>query len=109
MAFIHWTASLVSPEKSAERAALILVVLVVVDIGFAGGGGGLAGGCGGGTVNGDAVVDGVVVDTMEDTVVTRRVTDGKGLVTEMLGCKLESGNEVMCLGGKSKDAGLAVY
>ena len=44
MAFIHQMASLVSPEKSVGRAALILVVLVVVDIGFAGGRSGLTGG-----------------------------------------------------------------
>ena len=96
MTFTHWTASLVSPEKSVGRAALISVVLVVADIGFAGGGDGLTGGCNGGTVDGDAVV-------------TRRVTGGKGLVTEMLGSELGGGNGVMHLGGKGKDAGLAVY
>ena len=61
MAFTHWTASLVFLEKSAGRAALISVLLVVVDVGFAGGGVGLAGGCGDGTVGGGAVVNGVVV------------------------------------------------
>ena len=83
--FTHWTASSVSPEKSAGRAGLISVVLVVVDMGFAGGGSGLAGGCGGGTVGGGAVIDGVVIGTTEDAVVIREVTGGKGLVTGMLG------------------------
>ena len=50
MAFTHWIASSVSPEKSSGRASLTTVVLVVVDMGFIGGGGGLAGGCGKGTV-----------------------------------------------------------
>ena len=64
-------------------------VLVVVDMGCAGGGGGLAGGCGGGTVGRGAVVKGVkingtVVGTTEDTVVTRGVTGGNGLVTGVL-------------------------
>ena len=84
MAFTHRTASSVSSEKSAGRAALISEVLVVVDMGFAGGRGGLAGGCDGGTVDGGAVVDGVVVGMTEDIVVTRGVTGGKGLVTGML-------------------------
>ena len=53
--------------------------------GIAGGGGGLAGGCGGGIVGGGAVVDGVVVGTTEDTMVTRGVTGGKGLVPGTLG------------------------
>ena len=94
MAFIHWTASSVSPEKSVGRAALISVVLV--DIGFAGGGGGLTGVWGGGTVD-------------EGAVVARGVTGGKGLVTGMLGSELEGGNGVMCLGGEGREAGLAVY
>ena len=69
IAFIQWTASSVSPEKSAGSAALISVVLVVVDVGFAGGGAGLAGSCGSGIVGGSAVVNevveagGLVVDT----------------------------------------------
>ena len=115
IAFIQWTASSVSPEKSAGSAALISVVLVVVDIRFAGGGAGLAGGCGGRTVGGGAVVSEVVetgslvVDTAEDVAVTKGVTGGKGLVTGMLGCELEGGNEAMHLGGKGRDAGLAVY
>ena len=108
MAFIQWMASSVSPEKSAGSAALISVVLVVVDIGFTGGGAGLAGGCGGRAVGGSVVV-GLVVDTVGDTVVTRRVTGGKGLVTGTLGCELEGGKGVMCLGGEGSDAGLAVY
>ena len=115
MALIQWTASSVSPEKFAGSAALISAVLVVVDIGFTGGGAGLAGGCGGGTVDRGAVINEVVkagelvVDTAGDAVVTRRVTGGKGLVTGMLGCELEDGREVMHLGGKGRDAGLAVY
>ena len=44
MAFIHWMAFSVSPEKSAGRATLISAMLVMVDIGFAGSGGGLIGG-----------------------------------------------------------------
>ena len=80
IAFIQRTASSVSPEKSAGSAALISVVLVVVDIRFAGGGAGLAGGCGGRTVGGGAVVSevvetgGLVVDTAEDAAVTKGVT-----------------------------------
>ena len=52
MVFTHWLASSVSPEKFSGRASLTVLVLVVVDMGFAGGGTGLAGGCGGGTVVG---------------------------------------------------------
>ena len=62
-----------------------MVVLVVVDMGFAGGGGGLVGGCGGGTVGGGAKIDGTVVGTTEDIVVTKGVTVGSGLVTGILG------------------------
>ena len=51
----------------------------------------------------------MVVDTTGDAVVTRGVTGGKGLVTGTLGCELEGGKEAMCLGGKVRDAGLAVY
>ena len=93
---------------------MISVVLVLVDIGFAGGGIGLAGGCGSWTVGEDAVVNevvkarGLVVDMAGDAVVTRGVTGGKGLVTGTLGCELEGGKEVMCLGGEGRDAGLAV-
>ena len=36
MASTHWIASSVSPEKSAGRAALTSVMLVVVDMGLAG-------------------------------------------------------------------------
>ena len=53
-------------------------------MGFAGGGGGLVGGCDSEAVGGVAAVDGVVIGTMEDTVVTRGVTGGKGLVTGTL-------------------------
>ena len=52
---------------------------------------------------------GLVVDIAGGTVITRGVTGGKGLVTGMLGWELEGGNEAMCLDGKSRDAGLAVY
>ena len=38
MAFTHWIVSSVSPEKTSGRASLTVLVLVVVDIGFAGGG-----------------------------------------------------------------------
>ena len=111
MAFTHWTASSVSPEKSAGRAALISVMLMVVDIGFAGGGWEWVGrrlwqwDCGWGV----AVVNGVVVDTMGDAVVTRGMIGGKGLVTVMLGCKLEGGNEAMRLGSEGRNTELAKY
>ena len=91
MAFTQWIASSVSPEKSAGRAALTLLVLVVVDMGFVDGGGGLAGGCGGGTVGRGAVV-------------TKGVTGSRGLAWE-----LEGGSAAMCLGGEGSDAGLAKY
>ena len=84
MMFTHQIASSVSPEKSVGRAALTSVVLVVVDMGFAGGGGGLAGGCGGGTVGGGMMVNEVVVDVAEGVMATRGVTGGSGLVTGML-------------------------
>ena len=45
-----------------------MLVLVVVDMGFAGGGTGLAGGCDGEAVDGGAKIDGVVVGTTEGTV-----------------------------------------
>ena len=115
MTFTQWTASSVSPEKSEGSAALILAVLVVVDIGFVGGGAGLAGGCSGETVGGGAVVTGGVgggrLDggATEDTVVTRGMTGGRGLVTGTLGGEFEGGREAMHLGGKGRDAGLAEY
>ena len=109
MVFTHQIASSVSPEKSAGRAALTSVMLVVVDMGFASGGGGLAGGWGGGTVGGGAKIDGTVVGTTEDTVVTEGVTGGSGLVTGMLGWEPEGGNGVLRLGGDGSDAGLTVY
>ena len=46
---------------------------------------------------------------MINEVVTRGVTGGKGLVTGMLGCRLEGDREAMCLGGEGRNAGLAVY
>ena len=62
------------------------------------------GNCGGG-----AKIDGTVVGTTEDTVVTKGVTGGSGLVTGMLGWQPEGGNGVLCLGGEGSNAGLAVY
>ena len=114
MAFTHQIAFSVSPEKGSGRASLTMVVLVVVDMGFIGGGGGLAGGCGGGTVGGGAMIkgvkiDGTVVGTTEDTVVTKGVTGGNGLVTGILGWEPEGGSGVVCLGGEGSDAGLTVY
>ena len=109
MAFTHQIVSLVSPEKTLGRASLTVLVLVVVDIGFAGGGTGLVGGCDRGTVDEGAKIDGIVIGTTEDTVVTRGVTGGSGLVTGTVGWELEGGNGVLCLGGKGSDAGLTVY
>ena len=108
MAFTHRLASSVSPEKTSGRASLTVLVLVVVDMGFAGGGTGLAGGCDGGTVVG-AKSDGVVVGTIEGTVVTKGVTGGNGLVTGILGWEPEGGSGVIRLGGEGSDAGLTVY
>ena len=56
MAFIQQTASSTLQRNLQGRAALILVVLVVVDIKFIGNGPGLARGCGGGTVDEEVVV-----------------------------------------------------
>ena len=109
MVFTHWIASLVSPEKFSGRASLTMLVLVVVDMGFAGGGGGLAGGWDGGTVGGGAKINGMVIGTTEDTVVTKEVTGGNGLVTGTLDWELEGGNGVLCLDGESSNAGLTVY
>ena len=86
-----------------------MLVLVVVDLGFAGGGTGLTGGCDGGAVVGGAKIDGVVVGTMEGTVVTKGVTGGNGLVTGILGWEPEGGSGVIRLGGEGSDAGLTVY
>ena len=61
------------------------MVLFVVDMGFAGGGVGLAGGCNRGTVVEVAKIDVVVIGTTGDTVGTRGVTSGSGLVTGLLG------------------------
>ena len=108
MAFTHWTASPVSPEKSAGRATLISAVLVVVNIGLAGGGG-LTGGCGGGTVGGGTVINEVVIDTTGCTIVTRGVTGGSELVTGILGWEPEGGNGVLHLGGEGSNTGLTVY
>ena len=86
-----------------------MLVLVVVDMGFAGGGGGLAGGWDGETVDGGAKINGVVVGTTEDTVVTKGVIGGNGLVTGTLDWELEGGNGVLCLDGEGSDAGLTMY
>ena len=80
-----------------------------MNIGFIGGGTGLVGGCGGGIVDKDTMVNEVVTDATGGAVVTREMTGGKRLVTGTLDCELEGGREVMCLGGKGRDAGLAVY
>ena len=109
MAFTHWLASSVSPEKTSGRASLTVLVLVVVDMGFTGGGTGLAGGCSGGTVVGGAKINGMVVGTTEGTVVTRGVTGGNRLITGILGWEPEGGSGVVHLGGKGSDAGLTVY
>ena len=109
MAFTHQLASSVSPEKISGRASLTALVLVVVDMGFAGGGTGLAVGCGGGTVVGDVKIDGVVIGMTEGTVVTKGVTGGDGLVTGILGWEPEGGSGVVRLGGEGSDAGLTVY
>ena len=109
IAFTHQIASLVSSEKTSGRVSLTMLVLVVVDIGFTGGGTGLAGGCNGGIVDGGAKIDGIVIGTIEDTVVTKGVTGGRGLVAGILGCEPEGGNGVLCLGGEGSDAGLTVY
>ena len=116
IAFIQWTASLVSPEKSVGSAAFNSEVLVVVNIRFVGGRLGLTGGCSGGMVGrGGAVVRGaaegrgLVVGITDDTVVTRGVTGGKGFITGTLGWDVEGGKEAMHLGGEDKNAGLIEY
>ena len=43
------------------------------------------------------------------TVVTKGMTGGRGLVTEILGWEPEGGNGVLRLGGEGSDAGLTVY
>ena len=109
MVFTHRLASSVSPEEISGRASLTVLVLVVVDMGFAGGGTGLAGGCGGVSVVGGAKIDGVVVGMTEGIVVTKGVTGGNGLVTGILGWEPEGGSGVVHLGGEGSDAGLTVY
>ena len=109
MVFTHRIASSVFPEKTSGRASLTMLVLVVVDIGFAGGGTGLVGDCDGGTVDEGAKIDVVVIGTTEDTVVTRGVTGSNRLVTRTLGWEPEGGNGVLCLGGEGSDAKLTVY
>ena len=86
-----------------------MLVLVVVDMGFAGSMDGLAGGWDRGTVDKGAKIDGVVIGMTEDTVVTKGVTGGSGLVTGTLDWELEGGNGVLCLGGKGSNVGLTVY
>ena len=51
-------------------------------------------------MDGGAKIDGVVVGMTEDTVVTKGVTGGNGLVTRILGWEPEGGNGVLRLGGK---------
>ena len=85
MAFTHQIVSSVSPEKTLGRASLTVLVLVVVDIGFTGGGTGLVGGCNGGIVDKGAKINGIVIGMTKDTVVTKGVTGGSGLVTGTLG------------------------
>lgn len=111
MDFIQQRAFLVFPEKSAGRAALTSAVLVVVDIGFTGVGTGLAGGGGNGAVGGGAVVTGGIKGRglAGGAMVTRGLTGGNELVTGMVGWGFEGGRGVMCLDGKGKNAGLAVY
>ena len=105
----------VSPENSAGSAALILVVLVVVDIEFSGGGTGLAEGCDERTVDKDAVVrkevraGGLVAGAARGAVVVMRVTVDRGFVTEVLGWEPEGGRDAMYLGEEGRDAGLTVY
>ena len=104
IASIHRMASSDSPEKCSGRAALILVVLVVVDMGFVDGG--LTGGWGGTTGGCCVVVD--VTDVTGGFRVVKGVTGGKGFVVggtvEELG-----GRGVAHLGGEGRDAGLTVY
>ena len=96
-------------------AAFISVVLVVVDIGFAGEGLELTGGGGGGTVGGDAVVKetaggrGLVIGLASGTMVTRGITGGKGFISETLSWEGEDGRKAMCLDGEGRDAELTVY
>lgn len=86
MAFIHQTASSISPKKLAGRATLNSVVLAMVDIGFAGGILGLTEGGGDGTVG--AVVKrtvgngGFVVSTTNEGAVAREVKKVEGLLLE---------------------------
>ena len=70
---------------------------------------GLAGGWDGGTVDEGAKINWVVVGMTKDTVVTKGVTGGSGLVTGTMGWELKGGNGVLCLGGEGSDAGLTVY
>ena len=64
---------------------------------------------GSGTVIEGVKMDGMVVGTTEDTVVTKGVTGGNGLVTGILGWEPEGGSGVVHLGGEGSDAGLTVY
>ena len=109
MAFTHQIASSVSPEKTSGRVSLTVLVLVVVDIGFTGGWTSLAGDCDRGTVDEGAKINGVVIGTTEDTVVTKGVTGGSGLVAGIMGWDPEGGSGVVRLGGEGSDAGLTVY
>ena len=107
MASIHLMASSDSPEKCSGRAALISMVLVVVDMGFTGGG--LVGGSGGITGGSwtEGAVTGVAIVTGGFRVV-KGVTGGKGFVVGAMVWEL-GGRGVARFGGEGKDAGLTVY
>ena len=96
-----------SPEKCSGRAALISMVLVVVDMGFTGGGlvggwGGITGGCWT-----EGVVAGVAIVTGGFRVV-KGVTGGKEFIAGAMVWEL-GGTGVAHFGGEGKDAGLTVY
>lgn len=73
---------------SVGTATFSSVMLVVVDIGFAGGRLGLRGGCSGRTVGGDAVVN-----------VTTR---GRGFIIGVLGCDVKDGGKQYALVMKAR-------
>ena len=96
-----------SPEKCSGRAALISMVLVVVDMEFTGGG--LVGGWGG--ITGGSWTEGVVTGVATATGgfrVVKGVTGGKGFVVGAMVWEL-GGRGVARFGGEGKDAGLTVY
>ena len=96
-----------SPEKCSGRAALISMVLMVVDMEFTGGGlvggwGGITGGC----WTEDAVAD--VVTATGGFRAVKGVTGGKGFIAGVMVWEL-GGRGVARFGGEGKDAGLTVY